>query len=148
VGVTALWVTIPATFISVTFFATRWRRARISSPVEFLEARFSAFVRQLFVWTGLPVGIIDDSLKLIATATIVQVGMGFSAETSIIACGAVVLAYTFMGGLWAVTVTDFVQFVVMSVAVVVIFPLSIAKVGGFQSMVDHAPAGFFHLTST
>ena len=147
VGVTLFWVTVPATIISVTFFAKRWRRARIDSPVEFLESRYSAFVRQLFVWTGLPVGIIDDSLKLIATGTIVKVGMGFSLEASIIACGLIMLAYTFMGGLWAVTVTDFVQFVILTVAVLALFPLSIAKVGGFQNLVDNAPSGFFSLTT-
>ena len=147
VGVTLFWVIVPATIISVTFFATRWRRARIDSPVEFLESRYSALVRQLFVWRGLPVGIIDDSLKLIATGTIVHVGMGFSIEASIVACGLIMLAYTFMGGLWAVTVTDFVQFVILAVAVVALFPLSIAKAGGFQGLVGNAPAGFFSLST-
>lgn len=147
VGVTLFWVMIPATIISVTFFATRWRRARIDSPVEFLESRYSGLVRQLFVWTGLPVGIIDDSLKLIATGTIVHVGMGFSLEASIVACGLIMLAYTFMGGLWAVTVTDFVQFVILAVAVVALFPLSIDKAGGLQHLVDNAPAGFFAMSN-
>jgi solute:Na+ symporter, SSS family len=147
VGVTLFWVMIPATIVSVTFFATRWRRARIDSPTEFLESRYSALVRQLFVWTGLPVGIVDDSLKLIATGTIVHVGMGFSLEASIVACGLIMLAYTFMGGLWAVTVTDFVQFVILVVAVLALVPLSIREAGGWQSMVDKAPAGFFSLTT-
>jgi SSS family transporter len=147
VGVTLFWVMIPATIISVTFFATKWRRARIDSPTEFLESRYSHVVRQLFVWTGLPVGIIDDSLKLIATGTIVHVGMGFSLQASIIACGLIMLAYTFMGGLWAVTVTDFVQFVILSVAVLALFPLSIAKAGGFQSLAAGVPEGFFSLTT-
>jgi SSS family solute:Na+ symporter len=147
VGVTLFWVMIPATIISVTFFATKWRRARIDSPTEFLESRYSALVRQLFVWTGLPVGIIDDSLKLIATGTIVHVGMGFSLQTSIIACGVIMLAYTFMGGLWAVTVTDFVQFVILAVAVLALFPLSIAKAGGFHALASGVPDGFFSLTT-
>jgi Na+/proline symporter len=101
----------------------------------------------LFVWTGLPVGIVDDSLKLIATGTIVKVGMGFSIETSIIACGLIMLTYTFMGGLWAVTVTDFVQFVILTVAVLALFPLSVHHAGGFHRLVDKAPAGFFSLTT-
>jgi SSS family transporter len=147
VGVTLFWVMIPATIISVTFFATKWRRARIDSPTEFLESRYSALVRQLFVWTGLPVGIIDDSLKLIATGTIVHVGMGFSLQVSIIACGLIMLAYTFMGGLWAVTVTDFVQFVILAVAVLALFPLSIVKAGGFQALAAGVPDGFFSLTT-
>lgn len=147
VGVTLFWVSVPATLISVTFFATRWRRARIDSPVEFLETRYSAPVRQLFVWLGLPVGLVDDSLKLIATGTIVHVGMGFNIQTSIIACGIIMVAYTFMGGLWAVTVTDFVQFVILAVAVLVVLPLSLERTGGLQGLVDHSPAGFFQLTN-
>ncbi|HLA85073.1 MAG TPA: hypothetical protein VJL29_09780 [Thermoguttaceae bacterium] len=143
VGVTIFWVTVPATIFSAMLFASRWRRARIDSPVEFLESRYSALVRQLFVWTGVPVGIVDDSLKLIATGTIVHVGMGFSIETSVVACGIIMVTYTFMGGLWAVTVTDFVQFVILAVAVVVVFPLAIAKAGGFSEMVENSPAGFF-----
>jgi SSS family solute:Na+ symporter len=147
VGVTIFWCTVPATLFSALLFAARWRRARIDSPVEFLESRYSALVRQLFAWTGVPVGIIDDSLKLIATGTIVHVGMGFSIETSVIVCGAIMVAYTFLGGLWAVTVTDFVQFVILAVAVVVVFPLAVGKAGGFGAMTDNSPAGFFALTT-
>jgi len=142
VGVTIFWVTVPATIFSALLFAARWRRARIDSPVEFLESRYSALVRQLFVWTGVPVGIVDDSLKLIATGTIVHVGMGFSIEASVIVCGIIMVTYTFMGGLWAVAVTDFVQFVILAVAVIVVFPLAITKAGGFSGMVHNAPPGF------
>ena len=47
-----------------------------------------------------------------------------------ISSGLIILAYTFMGGLWAVAVTDFVQFVVLTVAILIVLPLSIVKVGG------------------
>ncbi len=147
VGVTLFWVFIPACFISAMFFAARWRRARIDSPVEFLENRYNAVVRQLFVWTGLPVGIVDDSLKLIATGTIVHVGMGVPLVPSIIACGVIMVVYTFLGGLWAVTVTDFVQFVILSVAILIVFPLALSKVGGFSGLIEGSPEGFFRMTS-
>ncbi|MCC6126488.1 MAG: hypothetical protein IT426_16130 [Pirellulales bacterium] len=147
VGVTIFWCSVPATLFCAMLFAVRWRRARIDSPVEFLESRYSAFVRQLFAWTGLPVGIIDDSLKLIATGTIVHVGMGFGIEASIVVCGIIMVVYTFMGGLWAVTVTDFVQFVILAVAVIVVFPLSIVEVGGFGKLVSGSPEGFFALVN-
>lgn len=147
VGVTLFWVFVPATLVGALFFAARWRRTRIDSPVEFLENRYSALVRQLFAWVGLPVGIIDDSLKLIATGTIVHVGMGVPMVQSIVACGVIMVLYTFLGGLWAVTVTDFVQFVILAVAVVVVFPLALAKVGGFGGLVAGSPEGFFNFTN-
>ncbi|MHC4124604.1 MAG: sodium:solute symporter family transporter, partial [Planctomycetota bacterium] len=50
-----------AVIVSVVFFAKRWRRARIDSPVEYLESRYSPAVRQLFAWQGIPVRVIDDA---------------------------------------------------------------------------------------
>jgi hypothetical protein len=44
--------------------------------------------------------------------------------------GLVMLAYTFLGGLWAVQVTDFIQFIVMAAAVVILLPLSLSAAGG------------------
>jgi len=147
VAVTLFWVTIPATFVSVTFFAARWRRARIDSPVEYIETRYSHLLRQIFAWQGVPVKIIDDALKLIATGIFVSVGLGLDMSQSMFWSGVIILAYTFMGGLWAVAVTDFIQFVVMAAAIMVVFPLSIAKVGGFSGLVQNAPPGFFRITN-
>lgn len=147
VGVTLLWVAIPATLFSVYFFGARWRRARIDSPVEFLETRFGRVLRQLFAWQGVPVKMVDDGIKLVATGTFISIAVGMPIEWSIIGAGVIILLYTFMGGLWAVTVTDFLQFVVLSVGVLIILPLSIAKAGGFNTIINNAPEGFFRLTS-
>jgi solute:Na+ symporter, SSS family len=145
-GVTLIWVTVPATIFSVTLFARRWRRARIDSPLTYLQTRYSEPLRQLFVWEGVPLRILDDSLKMVATGTFLQMGMGLDPVTSILASGAIILGYTFMGGLWAVTVTDFVQFVVLFAAILIVFPLALDRVGGFAAFVDRAPAGFFDMT--
>jgi len=147
VGITLLWVAIPATIFSVMLFAVRWRRARIDSPVEYLEARYSPFLRQLFAWHGIPVRMVDDGIKLTATATFISVCADVSLTNSILAAGIIILIYTFMGGLWAVTVTDFIQFVVLAVGVIIILPLSIAKAGGINTVLTEVPEGFFRLTS-
>ncbi|GMV92389.1 MAG: hypothetical protein AMXMBFR82_21670 [Candidatus Hydrogenedentota bacterium] len=147
VGVTLLWVAIPATIFSVMLFAVRWRRARIDSPVEYLETRYSPFLRQLFAWHGIPVRMVDDGIKLTATATFISICADVSLNTSILAAGIIILIYTFMGGLWAVTVTDFIQFVVLTVGVIIILPLSVIKAGGMGAVIGNAPEGFFRLTS-
>jgi len=146
VAVTLLWVTVPATVISMMRFAKRWRRARIDSPNEYLETRYSSTVRQLFAWHGIPVRVVDDALKLIATGTFLSVGLGLDLEQSMFWSAVIMLAYTFMGGLWAVAVTDFVQFTVLAAAVLVLLPMSIARVGGVSAFVHNSPDGFFTLT--
>ncbi len=147
VGVTLLWVAVPATLFSVLLLARKWRRARIDSPVEYLELRYSALLRQLFTWQGVPVRIIDDGIKLLAIGTFISVGLGFDMTLSMVCAGVIMLLYTFMGGLWAVAVTDFVQFIVLSAAIVIMFPLAFLRAGGFMTVINEAPEGFFRLTT-
>lgn len=141
VAVTLAWSSAVAMLAGTLFLAARWRRARIMSPVEFLEARYSKQIRQVLAWTGLPLKIIDDGLKIYATGVFVAIGMGFDLKTSIVASGAVMLLYTFMGGLWAVVVTDFVQFIILTLGVVVLFPLVFAGTG-LGVLRDGTPSGF------
>ncbi len=147
VGITLMWVTVPATLFSAGLFAKRWRRARIDSPVEYLETRFGPALRQVFAWQGIPVMIIDDGIKLLATGTFVSICTGLPKSTSILLCGGIMLAYTFLGGLWAVAVTDFIQFIVLGVGLLVILPLSIGKAGGLGAIFNNSPDGFFHLSA-
>jgi solute:Na+ symporter, SSS family len=141
VAVTLAWSSAVAMLAGTLALAARWRRARILSPVEFLEARYSKQIRQALAWTGLPLKVIDDGLKIYATGVFVSVGMGYDLKTSIVVSGAVMLLYTFMGGLWAVVVTDFVQFIILTLGVVALFPLVFAE-GGMSALMLGAPAGF------
>ncbi|UCD27705.1 MAG: hypothetical protein JSV03_11410 [Planctomycetota bacterium] len=148
VAVTLYWVTAPAVLIGALLLSWRWRRARIVSPVEYLESRFSLGIRQTFAWTNVPVRIIDDGLRLLAIGYFVSRGLGLPLEKSIFWSGVIILVYTFMGGLWAVTVTDFLQFIVMMAGIVLLVPLSLARVGGFSGLVSGSPKGFFCWTDT
>ncbi len=147
VGVTLLWVAVPATLFSVLLFAKRWRRARIDSPVEYLETRYNPLLRQVFAWQGIPVRMIDDGIKLFATGKFISICTGVDINYSILGAGGIMLIYTFMGGLWAVMVTDFVQFVVLTVGLLVILPLSVHRAGGLSQIFANSPEGFFSMTS-
>ena len=62
----------------------------------------------------------------------------------------VIVAYTTLGGFLAASTTDFVQSIVMTIAIVVVFGFGISKVGSFQAVMDNAKsmAGYFSLTHT
>ncbi len=147
VAVTIFWVMAPATLVSTIFMSRRWRRARIDSPVEYLESRYSPAVRQAFAWQGVPVRVIDDSLKLVAIGKFIEQCLGLRMGPSMFWSGLIMLLYTFMGGLWAVTVTDFIQFIVMLAGIAVLLPLSISAAGGISTFLQDSPEGFFRLAS-
>lgn len=142
VAVTLAWSAAVAMAVGTVALATRWRRARIITPVEFLEARYSKHIRQVLAWAGLPLRIIDDGLKIYATGVFVSVGMGYDLKVSIIGSGVVMLLYTFMGGLWAVIVTDYVQFIVLTIGVTALFPLVLGRLGEVGALGQGAPPGF------
>ena len=143
--VTLSWLNVPVVLFVTYFMAARWRRAAQASPLEFLEVRFTNRMRQALVWLGLPMRILDGALKLLAIGTVVGVGMGFPVETAIVVSGVVIVFYTFLGGLKAALVADFIQFFVL-LAIVVLLPVfCLQRVGGLGNFVANAPDGFFSL---
>ena len=144
VSVTLFWVTVPACILGGMLFAKRWRQARVITPVEFLERRFNIAIRQLFAWAGIPMKIFEDGLKIFATSLFLASSMGMSVSTAIVACGVVTILYTLLGGLWALTVTDYIQFLMKILAMLLLLPLAIWKVGGLRAGIAKLPAGFFH----
>jgi len=142
VAVTLAWSAAVAMAVGTVALSARWRRARILTPVEFLEARYSKHIRQVLAWAGLPLRIIDDGLKIYATGVFVSVGMGYDLKTSIVSSGIVMLLYTFMGGLWAVIVTDYVQFIVLTIGVVALLPLVMSRLETVGTLGQGAQSGF------
>jgi len=147
IAVTIYWLTVPSMIIGAYFFAARWRRVAQTSPLEYIEQRFGNPMRQALVWLGIPYRVLDDSLKLLAIGTVVAVGLGFPIEIAIIASGVIMISYTFMGGLWAALVADFIQFIVLLAAVIVLPFLVFERAGGLSGFLDNIPAGFFNLTN-
>lgn len=146
VAVTVIWCAVPATIIGALVFAPLWRRAGISSPVEFMETRFNATVRQVFSWGGVGFRILDNMVRLYAIGVFVATATPLSLETAIWVAGLVVVLYTVVGGLWAVVLTDVVQFVVLISATLMLVPLSLQAVGGWSGLMAAQPEhfDFFH----
>lgn len=144
VSVTLFWVTVPACLLGGMVFARRWRQARVITPVEFLERRFNNLIRQLFAWAGVPMKLFEDGLKIFATSLFLATSVGISVKWAIVVCGAVTIFYTLLGGLWALVVTDYVQFLMKSLAMLLLLPLAIWRAGGLHRAFENTPPAFFH----
>lgn len=145
--ITISWLSVPAVLIGCRVFAARWRRVSETSALEYIEHRYGNGMRQGLMWLGLPMRVLDDAFKLLAIGTVVGVGLGFPLQGAIIASGLIILSYTFLGGLWATLVADFIQFFVILVVVLVLPFLCLAKVGGVSAFLEQVPIGFFRFTA-
>lgn len=107
--------------------AVRWRRSRISSPVEYVEERYNHVTRivisivlviSMMYWPGHHLAAVA---KISAPALFPNVS--WAIDGLILFFGIFVLIYTVAGGLWAVSVTDVIQFLVLFAVCVVLVPV-------------------------
>jgi Na+/proline symporter len=142
VALSLYWTTVPATLVTTWLLARRWRRAGVLTPMEFLETRFSSSVRQILAWSGIPLRVIDEGLKIVAIGIFVSAALRVSPIIAMVAVGLITLIYTVAGGLWAVVITIFVQFVLVSTAVFILLPLAWQAAGGWQHFISAVPPNF------
>ncbi len=142
VALLIIWSSVPPMLIAAAYLAKRWRRAGISSPVEFLETRFNAPVRQVFSWGGVLFRLLDNMIRLYAIGLFIAAATPLSLDFAIIAAGVIVVVYTVTGGLWAVIITDVVQFVVLICATLILIPLTFKAAGGLNNLINTVPDHF------
>ena len=157
VPITISWLSVPAVLLGLWLLALRWRRSAEGSPIAFVARRFGTRMNQALLWLGLPMQVLDSAFKLLAIGTVVGVmakgalPANLSLETvlgwSIALSGFVIIFYTFLGGLKATLVCDFIQFVVILAVVVALPCFCLREVGGFGAFLGKIPDGFLRPTA-
>lgn len=131
-----IWSSVPPMLLAAAYLAKRWRRAGISSPVEFLETRFNSSVRQIFSWGGILFRLLENMVRLYAIGIFISAATPLTLDTAIILAGVIVIIYTVTGGLWAVIITDAVQFIVLICATLILIPLTFEAAGGIENFIN------------
>ena len=133
-----------AGFAVGSFIAPRWHRTKSLTAAEYITERFGANIQKTYTYIFLAVSIFTTGSFLYPVAKIVEVSAGIPLTTSILVLGAFSMIYVAIGGLRGVIVTDVLQFVILLAAVVIVVPLSFAKVGGVANFLEATPDGFFN----
>ncbi len=139
ISIVVFWSTVPACLIAGKCFASRWRRAQITTPIEYLEKRYSAGVRQMYSWLGLLKRFLDNAVRLYASGLFLATVTPISIAEAIVVSGALITVFTMIGGLWAVTVMDTIQFIVLMCATLILLPLSLNAVDGISGIAAGEP---------
>ncbi len=111
-----MYLGLPLAMIVIAAFAVpRFHTSGVYTAYEYLEKRFDARTRALvavifLLSRGLAVGV-----ALSAPAVVLTVIIGLPAQFTTVIMGLLVIAYTVTGGIAAVTWTDFVQMLIMTV---------------------------------
>ncbi|GAB2791983.1 hypothetical protein GCM10027275_41050 [Rhabdobacter roseus] len=131
--------------ITAYFIAARWKQTRTLTAADYIGRRLGTGVQQLFTYLLTVVSLFITGGVLYPVGKLVYVATPFSLEACIITLGLMVILYTAMGGLWAVLVTDVLQFVILLAAVLIVVPLAFERAEGIGSFVQKVPADFFNV---
>lgn len=115
---------------------------------ELLGQRYDSNTRIISAVVASIYALMVTVTQIIAIGTIVHVLLGWSETTSMLVVGLIVVAYTIIGGMWAVSMTDILQFVIMTIGIIFIFlPFSLYEAGGITGLRANLPASYFNVTT-
>jgi SSS family solute:Na+ symporter len=83
------------------------------------------------------------ALGLFGLGRAVSVVLGWDPRIGALVAGGVALVYTLSGGLWAVAITDTVQFFLMCATLAIAVPIVMSRTGGFDWVRANLPETFF-----
>ena len=145
VAVTIQWTMCIGALITAVYLAPRWKRTGALTAAEFIRERLGLPVQKTYIFIFTLVSVFIKGSVLYPVAKLVSASLDLPLVPCTIGLGLFMIAYTAVGGLWAVMVTDILQFVVLSAAVFILLPLSFNKVGGWEGFTNNIPDDFFNL---
>ncbi|HAA75848.1 TPA: sodium:solute symporter, partial [Candidatus Latescibacteria bacterium] len=131
--------------IAGLFYVRTMRRMGLTTIASFFEVRFGPNARVIAALCTIPTYIGWVASLMVAFGRVVQVVAGVDPDVGIWIGAAIVLFYTTAGGMWAVTLTDFIQVSVLVVGLVFLAPMILADAGGWNAIRSQVPDSTFHL---
>ena len=117
------------------------------TAAEYITHRLGTRTQKIYTYLFLFVSLFTTGAFLYPVAKIVEVSTGLPLNACILLLGCFCILYVTVGGLWAVMSTDVLQFVILTAAVLIVVPMSFARIEGVTEFIRSASDGFFQLTN-
>jgi len=133
------WTFALSGMLTVFFFARLWRRAGVTTDVEFAAIRYSgraAHALRIFraLYLGLPINAVIGGAVTLGMVKILRATLGVGEVPAVLVCFGVTAIYTTLGGFLGVLWTDFVQFLLAMTGSVVLAWYSLEAIGGLGAL--------------
>lgn len=143
VAITIQWTMCIGGLITGLYIAPKWKATGNLTAAEFIRERLGEKVQKSFIFIFMVVSLFIKGSVLYSVSKLVGSSLGFPLVPVTVVLGVLMIAYTAVGGLWAVMVTDILQFVILTAAVLLIIPLAFEEAGGVQTFLSKVPGDFF-----
>lgn len=146
-GMEAVWISVGLSigaYLNWQFVAKRLRQyTEIASDSitipSYIENRFHDNSKVLRIISAIVILVFFafyTSAGLVGGALLFEASFGLTYTSALIIGAVVIISYTFLGGFMAVSWTDFVQGILMFLALVIVPFVAISEIGGWQEMIN------------
>jgi len=139
------WAFLLTGMLTVFIYAKLWHRSGVLTDIEFYELRYSgkaaAFLRGFrALYLGLIFNVLVMGAVSLAAVKFGEIVLGWPGWLTLTIACSITLAYSTLGGLKAIIITDFVQFLLAMIGSIwaMIYILGLEQIGGLSNLIAHA----------
>jgi len=139
------WAFLLTGMLTVFVYANLWRRSGVLTDIEFYELRYSgkpaAFLRGFrALYLGLVFNVLVMGAVSLAAVKFGEIVLGLPGWVTLTIACSITLAYSTLGGLKAVIITDFVQFTLAMIGSIwgMFYILGLPEIGGLSNLISHS----------
>ncbi|KUO49233.1 MAG: sodium:solute symporter [Desulfitibacter sp. BRH_c19] len=141
-GMGAAWyvLTMAITFTILAFIGPKLRDALVKTVPEYFRRRYGeapGTVTAIIMILPL-IGL--TAIQIMASSVVLSVMTGLTYTQAVLIVSVIVTIYSVMGGLWGVTITDFIQMFLIIGGMALAIPFTLNAVGGWGNVVAALPA--------
>ncbi|GAA1874795.1 sodium:solute symporter [Paeniglutamicibacter psychrophenolicus] len=146
-GISGFWLVFMFGFgvlVLSLVFGRKLANLRVFTVSEMLANRYGVASRYISACIMIVYDLMIAVTATIGIGSVFDVVLGVPKFWGILIGGGIMVIYATVGGMWALTLTDILQFGVMIVGfLLVMLPLTLAKVDGVAGLVERLPASYF-----
>jgi len=142
------WIgAVPAMLFVGVFMMPFYYGSRARSVPEYLKLRFDEKTRALNACTFAVMTVFSSGISMYALGLLFQLVLGWSFTASVLLSAAIVLIYTFLGGLTSAIYNEVLQFFLIVLGFAPLAIMSVLKAGGWRGMSQRLPPVMTHAWS-
>ncbi|MFN7920488.1 MAG: sodium:solute symporter family protein [Bryobacteraceae bacterium] len=135
---------VPAMIFVGVFMMPFYYGSRARSVPEYLRLRFDEKTRAFNALTFATMTVFSSGISMYALGLLFQLLLGWSFSSAILLSAAIVLVYTYLGGLTSAIYNEVLQYFLITLGFVPLAYLVVTKSGGWQAMASRIPQVMTH----
>jgi Na+/proline symporter len=132
------WSPVITLLLCGFFFVGMFRRSRQVTAIDFYRSRYNTGVGMVNMVVAILAYISWLSAQFLSLGVLISLASGLDNVTATIVGAGIILAISGTGGLWALSRSDMLAFIILTFVLLAILPFAFAAVGGIGAFVENA----------